>query len=78
MVGYWALGLELVALLKFHATMHVFLSIFRVADLLINSEHLLLEDFTTGFVYGRKVFKVNNKQKLSSNLLVNGAFALRV
>ena len=46
------LGLELIVFLALHLTMHVFLFTFREADLLSNSEPLLLKDYTTGFIYG--------------------------
>ena len=48
-----ALGVEFfVLLLKLDLTMHFFLCDFRAADLLSNSEPLLLKTYTTGFIYG--------------------------
>ena len=45
------LGLELVALLKLHLTMLVFLCILRAAEFLSNSKHLLPKDYTEVFIY---------------------------
>ena len=45
------MGLELVALLKLHLTMLVFLCILRAAEFLSNSKHLLPKDYTEVFIY---------------------------
>ena len=46
------LNLDLVVLLRLHLTMHVSLTVCRAADLLSNSEPLLLTDYATRFIYG--------------------------
>ena len=40
---------------------NAYLDIFRVGDVLSNSDHLLFEDFSTEFVYDGKMSWVNNR-----------------
>ena len=51
------------------------MSCYEFSDLLSNSEHLLLEDYTTEFIHGGQMFRVNNRLELPSNFLVPHEFA---